>query len=69
MPHDTSRNDKNFRGSGHKLSNAVEYVTGRAIYFGNKTVPAGTKVKQFETLNFGWTAWIDPDGNHHLARE
>ena len=69
MPRDTSRNDRNFQGSGYKYPDKKEYILQHDISFGGKSIKAGTLVKQFETRDFGWTSWIDENGNHKLTRE
>ena len=59
-----------FQGKDKTLKNPAKFIAEESFFFGGKTIPKGSWVEQFETLNFGWTKWIDYNTDKfHLAKE
>lgn len=58
-----------WRGKRRTTDAPAKFVAERDFWFGGKMIPKGSRVKQFETTNFGWTHWVDPKGETHLAKE
>lgn len=58
-----------WRGHRKTMANAAEFTADKDFFFGGQLIPKGSKVKQYETTNFGWTSWVDPKGEAHFAKE
>lgn len=58
-----------FHGKGYTHQRQKHVITTDITYFGGRTIPAGSETKQFETRNFGWIIWKEPNGAVHVARE
>lgn len=60
-----------FLGKGKSLQNPGISVTEKdetAIdFYGREfTIPAGSTVRHFETINKGWLVWKEPDGKSRI---
>lgn len=53
----------------YTLDRPLEFTTDKVSYFGHLTIPAKTRVKFFETINFGFVKYIDENGNVRIAKE
>lgn len=59
-----------WRGAGRTKKHRILFWPDKAFAFGGKTIPALSKVYQWETENFGWTAWQIPGSKKkYLAKE
>lgn len=63
-----------FRGAKRTSNNPVVSIAAKILTFVNvhgqtREIPAGSIIKQFETTNFGWTVWRDPNDRVHFDRE
>ncbi len=58
-----------FLGKGRTQKNPAVFVAERTFWFGGREIPQGSICKQWETKNFGWTQWVEPDGAIHIANE
>lgn len=59
----------NWRGEGKTLKNPARWTAESGFTFGERYIPAGSVVLQFETRDFGYTKAVTPSGEHILARE
>jgi hypothetical protein len=55
-------------GKNKTIKKPAKFIAAEDFYFGGKLIPKGSICKQFETTNFGWTVWIEPEGKTGLAR-
>lgn len=63
-----------FKGKQRSMHNPAKWRTSAHHFLVNvncivRDIPAGSEVMQFETINFGWTVWTNPDGSKHLDRQ
>jgi hypothetical protein len=43
------------------------FKTERDSVFGGRSVPANSTCQFFETRNFGFLIWVEPNGARHIA--
>lgn len=60
-----------WQGKGRTSQNAYKFtndqdLTFTDIYGRTYIIPAGSEIKQFETINRGWNIWRDPNGKLHV---
>jgi hypothetical protein len=58
-----------FKGKGKTINNPTLWTTEETYYIIRgqyiiNVIPKGTSVKQFETINKGWTLWRSSDNKH-----
>ena len=45
------------------------FTTPGGGVFGGQRIPADSDCQFFETANFGWLFWVEPNGDKHLTKE
>jgi hypothetical protein len=59
-----------FRGKRCTMRKPARWTALNDFYsWGGRLIPKGSEIKQFETRNFGWTVWTEPNGAVHIAKQ
>lgn len=59
-----------FIGQRRTLDNPICYTSTNIIYFGGQIIPIGSKIKQFEGKNHGYTSYLLPgESCWHICSE